>query len=120
MTSSRTFVLWVAILAAPAAWVAQLVAGYALEDFGCATGGGDGTVAGVEPATLELVVSVVALAVAVLGGLAAFATWQGDDDSSARWLRFLGLAALLGSGLFVLTILLGGAAVLTLSPCEAT
>lgn len=119
MTTGRATVLWVAILAAPAAWALQVVAGYAIEDFGCSAAGGSGTVAGLRTDTLEIVLTVVALVVVAIGALAALRTWRVGADVPPGHLAFLGLTALLASGVFAVTILFAGAGVLVLTPCKA-
>ncbi len=119
MTAGRATVLWVAILAAPTAWAVQLVAGYAIEDYGCSRDGGSGMVAGLRTDTLEIVVTIAALVVVAIGALAALRTWRSGEGVPPGHLAFLGLTALLASSVFAVTILFAGAGVLALSPCEA-
>jgi hypothetical protein len=119
MTAGRATVLWIAILAAPTAWAVQLVSGYAIEDYGCSRDGGGGTVAGMRTDTLEVVVTIAALLVVAIGALAALRTWRSGDGIPPGHLAFLGLTSLLACSVFALTILIAGAGVLALSPCES-
>ncbi|HET7745000.1 MAG TPA: hypothetical protein VFK76_09700 [Gaiellaceae bacterium] len=119
MTAGRATVLWIAVLAAPTAWAVQLVAGYAIEDFGCSRDGGSGTVAGLHTDTLEIVVTIAALAMVAVGAVAALRTWRSGEDVPPGHLAFLGLTALLACAVFAVTILFAGAGVVALSPCEA-
>jgi hypothetical protein len=119
VTAGRATLLWLAVLAGPVAWAAQLVTGYGIEEYGCSAGGGSGTVAGVRTDRLELLVTVAALALVAVGALAALRTWRASDDAPSGHVAFLGWTALLATFVFAVTIVLAGVGVLVLSPCEA-
>lgn len=93
--------LWFGLLAAPAAWVVQLVVGYWLEDADCSAAGRRWELSGT---TGELAVHGVAAAVAVAGAVVAAGLWhtarRGPTDERGR-LAFMAQAALLVSGLFL-------------------
>lgn len=114
MTAGRLALLWLGIVAAPLAWFGQLVLGYEADEGGCATGGGAGGVFGVGTDSAALVVTAVALALALLGTAAAIDTWRRSDLAYAR---FLGFAGFLGSGILITAIVLSGVGVVALDPC---
>ena len=117
MTGARTTLLWLGVMAAPIAWFAQLAIGYEAVEGGCAPGGGAGDVFGMATDSAALVVTLLALAVAGAGTLAALATWHGGD-ALPGYVRFVGFAAFVGSLVLLATIVLAGAGVLALDPCR--
>jgi hypothetical protein len=104
--------LWAGLLAAPAAWLVQLEADYALASWACARG---------RPAVLHLV-SGLMLAVAVAGIAAAVRATRRPApppavparDGRRRLMGHLGVGV---SALFALVILVSGLAPFLLSPC---
>ena len=83
MTAGRRLALAGAVLAAPFAWAAQLVIGYGLEAGGCSVGGPQ--LAGADVTDVAGVVSLVALAVAVAGGVTALLLLRRrDPDADPR------------------------------------
>lgn len=116
MSGGRSLLLWTGLLAAPLAWVVQLLVGYEAVEGGCAPGGGAGDVFGTAADSAAVAVTSVACVVAIAGVVAAGSTWlvAGDDPG---WVRFLGFAGLVGSLVMLATILLAGAGILALDPC---
>ena len=118
---TRPLLLWVAVLGAPLAWVAQLTLGYGLEEFACSHGTATRRFLGlgVEPSLIGL--TVAAAIVAVSGGaagLAAHRSLSRERDGDPRGHGgFLAFAGLLASLLFLVLIVLGGAQLLSLDPC---
>jgi hypothetical protein len=117
----RPGLLWFGVLAAPLAWVVQLVAGYGLEEAACASDLSSSPVLDVDSEPAIAVVSAVALAVAAAGGLAALAgllSVRSDPGADPRGrLAFMGVFGLLASGVFLAVIALGAVALLSLDVC---
>jgi hypothetical protein len=114
VTGGRLSLLWLGIVAAPLAWLAQLLLGYEADDGGCAAGGGSGEVFGLGTDSAALVVTMGALALALLGTAAAIATWR---RSELGYARFLGFTGFLGSAILIAAIVLSGVGVVALDPC---
>ena len=116
MTAGRRLVVAVAVLAAPLAWVTQLVFAYAFEDAACAPR--DGTaVWGVGVTSLHVVVGVVAFVVAASGVAAALrlradSRRRGDEG-------FLASFGLAGALVFAFTIVLTLVGSTVLATCHA-
>ena len=121
--------LWFGLFGAPAAWSMQLMVNYALTAHGCYPGS--------EPratpdfgglSTLVLVISVAALTVAAAAGGAAWRSWRasrtehpGDHayplETGAGRTRFMALAGLLLSGLFLLGVVMATIPLFFVPPC---
>jgi hypothetical protein len=121
--------LWFGLFGAPAAWSVQLMANYALTAHGCFPGS--------EPratpyfgglSTLVLVISAAALAVAAAAGGAAWRSWRttraehpgGHEhllETGAGRTRFMALAGLLLSGLFLLGVVMAAIPLFLVPPC---
>jgi hypothetical protein len=114
--------LWFGVLAAPLAWVAQLLVSYAVEEAACTTGAGAEPVLGSGDGPILAAVSVVALAVALAGIVAAALSWRfaaADPGGDPRGrVAFLAGFGLLAGVVFVAVIALGAAALLPLDTCE--
>ena len=109
---------WTGVLAAPLAWVGQLVVGYGVEEADCNEAGIRWDV-GTTGWNLALLIATVAVGAA--GLLAALALWrsaraQGADDPRGR-VAFLAWWGVFSSAIFVTLILLGGIGSLFLEPC---
>lgn len=112
----RTFLLWLAVAAAPLAWALQLVVGSGYEELACAR-------AGRSSSELFLaVLTVVLAAVAGSGATAGYVMWRdvrrGAIDDPRGRVSFLAFAALVASALFLATIVLGGLGLVGLGSCE--
>lgn len=121
--------LWFGLFGGAAAWSLQLLASYALVAHGCypdAEPMAMPVVPGLK--TLVLGTGAAALAVALLAGGSAWRSWratQHEDESrhdpqheaGAGRMRFMALAGMLLSAVFVLGIVMNVVPLLLLSPC---
>src|SRR5687768_16423627 len=89
-----TALLWFGALAGPIAWSLRLLVAYALVGVWCATGLG---------ILLDLV-TLVAAAVTIVGGVVAYRNWRREDVGDGG--RILAVSGLLLSGMFLFTILM--------------
>lgn len=97
--------LWFGFFGAPFAWTVQLVAGYGLEEIGCASGW--------DAAPWIALVSVVAAAVALASTVAGWRLARAEHERVA----FMGTWGALWGGLFLLLIVLGGVQLIGLETC---
>jgi hypothetical protein len=114
--------LWFGVLAGPAAWVVQLVAGYAFQEAACPPSRATMPVLDVDTETWIGAISVAAFVVAVLGALAALVSRQAvaaesDADSKGR-IAFMADTGLLTSLIFIALIVLGAVALPSLDACD--
>lgn len=118
--------LWFGLLAAPLAWLTQLVLNYSLEEwFACApatTVGGE--VLGMSVRTIAFGVTTVLATLAAAGGLAAASCLKklrsaagGDTSDRARWMA---MAGVMNSILYFLITLASFGPPLLLRVCEST
>jgi hypothetical protein len=118
VTARRNFLLWFGVFAAPLAWAGHLVAGYSFEEAACSDGSrlwwhGEHW--------WQVGVTVVALAVGLLGMLAALAIVRtvrraGIPDPRGR-VRFVAVFGLAASLFFLAIIAVAGTYVIVLDPC---
>jgi hypothetical protein len=109
---------WFAVLAPGVAWATQLVVGYAFQEAGCGRPDADLWGAGLDG--LTAIVVVVCGAIAVLGGLAGLIALRDSargGDPLGR-VRFMAVAGIAASCIFLLAILLSGIALLPLDACD--
>jgi hypothetical protein len=116
--------LWFGLLAAPFAWAVQLVAGYATEEAACTTGAGTEPVWDVGAGSVMGGISIAAILVAVLGGIAALVSLlllsgDGRDDDPRGRAAFMAGAGVLASLVFLAAIVLSTVAVASLDACHA-
>jgi hypothetical protein len=121
--------LWFGLFGAPAVWSLQLLASYALVAHGCYPDAEPMTIPVVPGLrTLVLAAGAAALAVALLAGGRAWQSWramrhehqdehEGLLEISAGRTRFMALAGMLLSAVFVLGIVMNIVPVLLLRPC---
>jgi RsiW-degrading membrane proteinase PrsW (M82 family) len=106
--------LWLGLLAAPAAWTAQLVFGYGAEEADCAAGSGGWNFSS---HTMNAVLFAVAGVVALAGlGAAFWAARHVEHDPRGR-VAFMAFGGVLVSSLFAALVILTGIGVLSLEPC---
>jgi hypothetical protein len=122
-------VLWFGLFGAPVAWSLQLLASYALVAHGCYPDAEPITMPVVPGLrTLVLGTGAAALAVALLAGGVAWRSWratqhehQGEHEAllevGAGRVRFMALAGILLSAVFVLGIVMNTVPLLLLRPC---
>jgi hypothetical protein len=98
------FLLWYGFLGGAAAWSAQLVAGYGLEEAMCPGGGS-------EPWIVAVTLAAGAM---TAGSLAAAYRFRRTPEGSVHFLAFAGMLA----GVFFLVLIaLGGLQLLSLDAC---
>jgi len=118
--TARGGILAFAVLGPPLAWAVQLVSGYAVEEAACSTGTGDSPVLA-NPGSLLWGISIGAVAVACLAGIAGFASWirarpESESEPAGR-IAFLGAAGALAGFVFLLAIVLSAVAFLPFDDC---
>lgn len=107
--------LWFGFLAGPLGWTAHLLLSYPLVPLVCASG-------------LEIIlylVSLVTMAVIVVGGFVTWRIWQrarkdvprDDDDRAVIRTRFMALTGLLMNGLFLFVTAVESLPILLQDPC---
>ena len=114
--------LWFGLVGAPAAWGLHLVVSYSLEEwFACSPSVAEpGEVAGVGVRSAALLITAVGALIALAAGLAAascFRKTKGNEEG-ARRARWMAVAGLMNSALYLLMIVAGSAAPLILEVCE--
>jgi hypothetical protein len=122
-------VLWFGLFGAPAVWSLQLLTTYALVAHGCYPDAEPMTIPVVPGLrTLVLGAGAAALAVAIFAGSLAWRSWraaqyehQGEHEglleAGEGRIRFMALAGMLLSAVFVLGIVMNIVPVLLLRPC---
>jgi hypothetical protein len=119
-STGRPSLLWYGLLAAPLAWGVQLALGYFLQDAGCPPAS-SGDVWGIDVSGFSLAVVLACALIAVAGIAAAWSCLRSatvESDPRGRG-RFMAIAGLLGSVLFLLAIVLSAVAFVPLSSCAA-
>ncbi|MGS2617737.1 hypothetical protein ACVCAH_24920 [Micromonospora sp. LZ34] len=112
--------LWYGVLGGALAWAVHLFVAWGVEELTCATGS---TRVGAVPLRLVITLAVVLPALATVGSLlAAGLAWRrtrhdGEDRSVSRT-RMLAVVGIWLNLLFLTIIVLGGAALLVLAPCQ--
>lgn len=98
--------LWFGLFGAPAAWSLQLMAGYALTAHGCFPASAPRVV----PTFGGLWIAVLIISLAALGlAIAAEATaWRSWRVASTERTRFMALAGMMLSGLFLIGVVMAG------------
>jgi hypothetical protein len=121
--------LWFGLFGAPVVWSLQLLASYALVAHGCYPDAEPMTMPVVPGLrTLVLGTGAVALAVALLAGGSAWRSWratghehegghEGPLEAGEGRMRFMALAGMLLSAVFVLGIVMNVVPLLFLRPC---
>jgi hypothetical protein len=119
-----TKALWFGLLAAPVAWMTQLIATYSLEEwFACAPATTDrGQILGIGVRPFALGITVVLGAIALAGGVVAVRSLRtinasADPAGRARWMAYAGI---LNTALYLIIILASVAPPLILQVCEVS
>ena len=121
MSLPHPAIVWFGVFGAPAAWVLQHVAGYALTEAACNR---IGATWDVPLDTLAAVLTALCAGISVLGGLAALASFratraagEGGPPPAGR-VHFLGIAGMVVALLMLAIILLDGIGVLAVEGCR--
>ena len=117
--------LWFGVLGAPAAWTVQLIVNYSLEEwFACAPSTtARGEVAGAGVPAVAVGVSAVLTIVALAAGVVAWSCYRRirvDDDEVTTRARWMALAGIMNSILYVIVILASFGPPLLLDVCEVS
>ena len=109
------FRLWIGMLLPPAAWVVQLQTLWLTSEYGCKT----------SDFFWNHVVSIIALAVSIVGGLVAVREWRSagagtnDDDATRKSRRlFMAMIGIMTGSLFTIVIFALWLPTLMGVPCE--
>jgi hypothetical protein len=120
-TGSRS--LWFAVLGAPLAWITHLAVSYSLEEwFACASSTSDsGQVLGLDVRTMALIITAALALVALAAGFVAVSCLRKIDaagENGNRRPRWMAIAGIMNSILYLLIILVGVAPPLILNVCQ--
>ena len=112
---------WVGVIAAPLAWVALLIAGYAIQEAGCAPSSGM-PVLDIDTSPWIGALSLIAIVAALVGIAAAIVTLRGatarpETDPRGR-IAFMGDVGIVVSVIFLAVIVFSGVAVPSLDACR--
>ena len=118
--------LWFGMLGAPAAWTVQLMLTYSLEEwFACSPSATDrGEVVGLQVPTVALATSALLAAVAVVAGVVSVSCYRkirddSADESSGR-AKWMALAGIMNSVLYLIVIVASFGPPLLLDVCEVS
>ena len=121
-TRSRVL-LWAGLLVGPTVWMLQLFGLYALEDLLSCTPASrtPGKILGIHLDAIALAGTAVVAGLTVAAGMGAYSGWRqarllGEDAIGYRW---MGIAGIMFSLLFLLVIVIKIAPVMILGVCES-
>lgn len=103
--------LWLGLLAAPAAWTAQLVLGYGAEEADCAPGSGAWDFSS---HTVNAILFAVAGSASIAGLAIALSSMRREGNGRVAFMAYAGV---LISALFGALVVMTGIGVLSLEPC---
>lgn len=119
-----SWMLWFGVLGAPLAWLTQLVVNYSLEEwFSCSPSVTEvGEVLGMSVRTVGLIVTLGTGLVAVGAGVASVSCFRktGGGDERSNRPRWMAIAGIMNSVLYLLFIVVGVVPTLILNLCEAS
>ena len=118
-----TRLLWLGVVAAPAAWTVQLVLGSELEELSCSPQPAAGEIWGTSNVTWIALVSLVAGLVAAAGVAAALHSYHAvrrspESGRGAGWVGLLASASLLTSTVLLAGVVAGAALLIPLDACH--
>jgi hypothetical protein len=118
-----TRLLWLGVVAAPAAWTVQLVIGSELEELSCSPQPATGEIWGTSNVTWIALVSLVAGLVAAAGVAAALHSYRAvrrspESGRGAGWVGLLASASLLTSTVLLAGVVAGAALLISLDACH--
>jgi hypothetical protein len=117
--------LWFGVLGGPVAWTTQLIVNYSLEEwFACAPSTtAPGEVLGLEVPTAALIVSAALTAIAVAAGIVSVRCYRdirGNGDEVVTRQRWMALAGIMNSVLYLIVILASFGPPLLLEVCKVS
>ena len=117
--------LWFGVLGGPVAWTTQLIVNYSLEEwFACAPSTtAQGEVLGLEVPTTALIVSAALTAIALAAGIVSvrcYRSIQANGDEVATRQKWMALAGIMNSVLYLIVILASFGPPLLLDVCEVS
>ena len=117
--------LWFGVLGGPVAWTTQLVVNYSLEEwFACAPSTtAPGQVVGLEVPTVAVIVSAVLGAMAVAAWIVSvlcYRNMRANGDEVATRKKWMALAGIMNSVLYLIVILASFGPPLLLDVCEVS
>ena len=120
-----SFALWFGVLAAPAAWAVQLVVNYSLDEwFACSPAStSPGRVLGLTTGSIAVIVAAAAVVLSVVALVVSARCFRSGPPSedAERWgrARWMALAGMMNSVLYLLLIVLSFGPPAFLDPCES-
>lgn len=122
----QDLLLWIGIIVPPTAWMVQLFALYMLEDFISCTPGSQtpGAILGVGVRPLAVFITVVLSAATIAAGSISYRFWQKmrtetSEGAAAGRARWMALAGIMGTLLFLAIIVIKIAPPLLIGTCQA-
>lgn len=117
--------LWFGVLGGPVAWTTQLIVNYSLEEwFACAPSTtARGEVLGLQVPTAAVIVSGALTAVALAAGIVSFVCFRrirSDGDEVTTRARWMALAGIMNSVLYLIVILASFGPPLLLDVCQVS
>lgn len=117
--------LWFGVLGAPSAWAIQLTLNYSLEEwFACAPSTTDpGRVLGASVPTAALLTSSVLTVIAVAAGIVSLSCYRkisANGDAVAQRAKWMAVAGIMNSVLYLIIILASFGPPLLLDVCEVS
>jgi hypothetical protein len=116
--------LWIGVLAGPAAWSVEMIIGYGVEEIACSSGTVGEEIVGVGVEPIIVLLTLFLGAVTGAAGLLAFGCLRrlrssGETATSARaeWMAIVGIAT---SAIFLIMILVNLFSVVYLGVCEGS
>jgi hypothetical protein len=116
--------LWFGVLGGPAAWAAQLVIGYGIQEVTCSSGTRSDSLWGLGVESALWILTGLAAATALAAGVAALRVLRSTEGLGGRGeprgrIGFMGYVGILASALFLLLIVVGGLALIFVDSCVA-
>jgi hypothetical protein len=115
--------LWFGVLGGPAAWSLQVILGYGAEEIACSPGSRSQELAGIRIESFIFLVGVVLTLVtlaALLVSIRCFSVHRAGDPTTGDRAKWMGIAGIMVSVLFLIAIANGFAPLLFLEECVFT
>jgi hypothetical protein len=115
--------LWVGVLAGPAAWSVEMIVGYGVEEIACSSGSVGEEIVGVGVEPIIVLLTLILGAVTGAAGLLAFGclrrlrSSEAATSARAEWMAMVGIAT---SAIFLIMILVNLFSLVILGVCEVS